>query len=79
MTGGNYEDLYRDKTGKTYFNSTKEKTECACRVYPKYVKPVKRYGRIHHQVNFRQFQKGEIGKLLPDYEVIKQMKEARSG
>jgi hypothetical protein len=72
MHGGNTEDMYGDGREKgTYFSSTRDKTECACRVYPKYVRPVERYGRIHHYVNFRQFANR---KLVPDYEVIKAMK-----
>src|SRR6056300_1653245 len=59
VTGGNTEEVYQaDKLD--YEDTTHEKTMVLVNLHPEHVKPVKRYGRWHHHVNYEPFQKTRL-------------------
>lgn len=55
-SGGNTEEIYNADT-MDYADTTKEKTMVLYNLHPDVVRPVKRYGRWHHHVDYDRFQK----------------------
>lgn len=61
LKGGNTEEFYHKEgevevTGEYAIGGTDAKSQMLQDVYPKYAKVVHKFGRTHHQVNYRQFQ-----------------------
>lgn len=53
ISGGNNKDFYQNE-------GTLPKTEMLVRIYPQYAKPVWRFHRIHHYINYKVFSQNKL-------------------